>query len=154
MRTNNMTENRCARSDLPMIRGSEITDGDRRGIAVQRKKLTVPCIPGGLAYPEFQVRWHFADNISTDAPFDARTPRSMSRSLYLPSCRAAYSGGRTQTLGNRTPDSVYNMAGMAMQYIDIKYPRRRADFRRVADGFALVTKARRMGATDVVHFIH
>ena len=41
-----------------------------------------------------------------------------------------------------------------MQYIDIKYPRWRADFRRVASGFDLAAKTRRMGVTDVVRFAH
>ena len=62
------------------------------------------------------------------------------------------SGCRKQTQWGRTPDPVYNRAGGGAQYVDIKYPRWRADFRRLAAGFALAAKARRMGATDVAQF--
>ena len=54
----------------------------------------------------------------------------------------------------RTADSVYNRAGRATPYIDIKYHRWLADFRRVSAGFALVAKARRMGAPGVAQFAH
>ena len=78
----------------------------------------------------------------------------MFHDLYVPTWRANNSGCRTQILGGLKQDSVYNRAGRAMQYIDIKYPRWRADFRRVASEFALVAQTRRMGATDVVQFIY